>query len=178
MKSEVLLAAEKFTDLLRVNISSISVSEGTANILADSMKEMSDISAKNKLKITPGEYGIVETKEEYEKIVPSSYRDTYTYEQRMGSYPWLWLNLTKNVEDREFYVQVKKDGWLCKFTGTSKGLGELLEGDTVIKSKAKNYISWEIVKDLGISKSNISGKYEIILTDTVFGTQFTFEVIK
>ena len=67
---------------------------------------------------------------------------------------------------------------MCKFTGTSKGLGELLEGDTVIKSKVKNHISWEIVKNLGISKSNISGKYEIILTDTVFGTQFTFEVIK
>ena len=62
------------------------------------MKELQTI-AERKLIITPGMCGIVQTKEQYMNIIAKSYQENYTYEDGIGSYPWLWFNFQKQPSD-------------------------------------------------------------------------------
>lgn len=138
---------------------------------------------KEPLQITANTWGIIFTENGYNAIVPESYRNQYSYAESQPSMPWLWFNFKKTPKNRKYYVQIRKDGVAKKFVGTSSNLGKLLNNDMILECTADEYISWEIVKDLGIATEDQLGLYQIFITEyydenskSVWGQQYVFQV--
>ena len=170
-------AADKFFGAVKSGVSDLMVSESSIDTLVTAMSELQVIAGR-KLIITPGVCGIVQTKEQYENIVPKSYRDNYTYEEGKGSYPWLWFNFQKQPYDEtKIKVQVEKDGVLCTFGDNVANIGTLSEDKKTVTVTSKNYISFEIVKDLNIPSNQAKGNYIIIFTDEEGNDKQMFQIM-
>ena len=169
-------AADKFFGAVKSGVSDLFVSEASIDSLVSSMKELQTI-AERKLIITPGMCGIVQTKEQYMNIVAKSYQENYTYEDGIGSYPWLWFNFQKQPSDEtKMKIQIEKDGVICTFGDGVSKIGTLSEDKKTVTVTAKNYIFFEVVKELNIPFNQVKGNYFIIFTDEEGNDKQIFQI--
>lgn len=168
--------AIKFLETVKQGVSDLFISDSTINTLYSSLDELNKINNR-KLIITPGTCGIINSKQSYLAIVPQSYSEKYSYEDGIGSYPWLWFNFSKSVSDEtKFNVQIIKDGIVCTFSDEVSKLGTLSSDNKVVTISSKSYFSFEIIKDLNISRENIFGNYEIVITNEEGEDKQIFEI--
>ena len=97
---------------------------------------------------------IVRDKASYEANMFPEYVEKYPYEEGVTNvnFPWLVARFRKVTEkdDSTYEVQVLADDRVLDFVGTSANLGEVSKDKKTLICKAKNGLSWEVVKDLGI----------------------------
>lgn len=74
-------------------------------------------------------------------------------------------------------VQVEKDGVLCTFGDNVANIGTLSEDKKTVTVTSKNYISFEIVKDLNIPSNQAKGNYIIIFTDEEGNDKQMFQIM-
>lgn len=166
--------AIKFIQTIKQGVSDLVVSDSVIDSVYSSMEELNKV-MNRKFIVTPGICGIVFTKQSYETILPKSYREKYTYEEGINSYPWLWFNFTINIEG-SYKVQVAKDGVLCTFNDSISSIGTLSEDKKTITTSASKYLGFEIVKDLNV-KENLYGNYELIFTDEEGNDKQIYEIV-
>lgn len=96
--------------------------------------------------------GVAYDEATYNAVVPASYRETYDYEASKDSLPWLVaiFNRTGDAET-SMSVQVFADETPLELRNVPESVGTVNpENPTVLTTKAKSYLMFDIVKDLGI----------------------------
>lgn len=165
--------AIKFIQTIKQGVSDLMVFDSVVDSIYSSIEEINKI-MNRKFIVTPGIGGIVNTKESYEFIIPESYKEQYSYEEGINSYPWLWFNFTTNAKG-SYKVQVAKDGVLCTFNDSVSSIGTLSEDKKTITISASKYLGFEIIKDLNV-KENLYGSYELIFTDEEGNDKQIYEI--
>lgn len=105
--------------------------------------------------------GVAFNEATYYAVVPKSYTDKYDYAASKASLPWLVAKFKKIAADAdeqetsEYQVQVFADERQLEFRGNSADLGKLSEDKKTLTEKASNLLMFEIVKDLGILRSEM-----------------------
>lgn len=95
--------------------------------------------------------GIAYDEETYGAVVPESYVEQYPYEQSKDSLPWLVAKFTKKpVAKEDFEVRVFANDRQLEFRGNSGSVGTLSNDNMVLTVTAKEYLMFEVVKDLGV----------------------------
>lgn len=96
--------------------------------------------------------GIAFDEDTYNAAVLASYREQYPYEASKDSLPWLVAQFERTGdEEATMEVQVFADETLLAFRSEiPESVGTLNEDKTVLTTKAKSYLMFDIVKDLGI----------------------------
>ena len=166
---------EKFLSNIKSGVCDISISNSVVDSLVSSFSELQNI-ANREMIINATTGGIINDKSSYLNIIPLSYQEKYSYEEGLGSYPWLWLNFTKTPEDAKIQVQIEKDGVLCEFGDSVSKIGTISEDKKTLSTEAKNYIGLELVKDLGLT-GNLFGTYHIIFRNENGDDEQIFEVV-
>lgn len=96
--------------------------------------------------------GVAYDEATYNAAVPASYRETYDYEASKEALPWLVaiFNRTGDAET-SMSVQVFADETPLEIRNVPESVGTVNpENPTVLTTKAKSYLMFDIVKDLGI----------------------------
>lgn len=94
--------------------------------------------------------GIAFDEATYNSVVPASYRETYDYAASKDALPWLVALLSRTEEKETLEVRLKADDVDLTFNNVPENVGTVSEDKKVLTTKVKNYLMFDIVKDLNI----------------------------
>ena len=96
--------------------------------------------------------GVAYNEATYNSVVPASYVEQYPYSASKDVLPW-WLVAKFNkqgADDDEYQVKVWADDAQLSFKNVPESVGTVSEDGKVLTSKMKEYIMFDIVRDLTI----------------------------
>lgn len=95
--------------------------------------------------------GVAFNEATYNSVVPASYVEQYPYSASKDSLPWLVAKFDKQGgDDDEYQVKVWADDAQLSFKNVPESVGTVSADGKVLTSKAKEYIMFNIVRDLTI----------------------------
>lgn len=95
--------------------------------------------------------GVAYNEATYNSVVPASYVERYPYSAIKDVLPWLVAKFNKQgADDDEYQVKVWADDAQLSFKNVSESVGTVSEDGKVLTSKMKEYIMFDIVRDLTI----------------------------
>lgn len=95
--------------------------------------------------------GVAYNEATYNSVVPASYVEQYPYSASKDVLPWLVAKFNKQgADDDEYQVKVWADDAQLSFKNVPESVGTVSEDGKVLTSKMKEYIMFEIVRDLTI----------------------------
>lgn len=95
--------------------------------------------------------GVAFNEATYNSVVPASYVEQYPYSASKDSLPWLVAKFDKQGgDDDEYQVKVWADDAQLSFKNVPESVGTVSADGKVLTSKAKEYIMFDIVRDLTI----------------------------
>lgn len=95
--------------------------------------------------------GVAYNEATYNSVVPASYVEQYPYSASKDVLPWLVAKFNKQgADDDEYQVKVWADDAQLSFKNVPESVGTVSEDGKVFTSKAKEYIMFDIVRDLTI----------------------------
>lgn len=95
--------------------------------------------------------GVAYNEATYNSVVPASYVKQYPYSASKDVLPWLVAKFNKQgADDDEYQVKVWADDAQLSFKNVPESVGTVSEDGKVITSKMKEYIMFDIVRDLTI----------------------------
>lgn len=95
--------------------------------------------------------GVAYNEATYNSVVPASYVEQYPYSASKDVLPWLVAKFDKQGEDDdEYQVKVWADDAQLSFKNIPESVGTVSADGKVLTSKAKEYIMFDIVRDLTI----------------------------
>lgn len=95
--------------------------------------------------------GVAFNEAHYNSVVPASYIEQYPYSASKDSLPWLVAKFDKQGgDDDEYQVKVWADDAQLSFKNVPESVGTVSADGKVLTSKAKEYIMFDIVRDLTI----------------------------
>lgn len=98
--------------------------------------------------------GVAYNEATYNSVVPASYVEQYPYSASKDVLPWLVAKFNKQgADDDEYQVKVWADDAQLSFKNVPESVGTVSEDGKVLTSKMKEYIMFDIVRDLTIYNS-------------------------
>lgn len=95
--------------------------------------------------------GVAYNEATYNSVVPASYVEQYPYSASKDVLPWLVAKFNKQgTDDDEYQVKVWADDAQLSFKNVPESVGTVSEDGKVLTSKMKEYIMFDIVRDLTI----------------------------
>lgn len=95
--------------------------------------------------------GVAYNEATYNSVVPASYVEQYPYSASKDVLPWLVAKFNKQgADDDEYQVKVWADDAQLSFKNVPESVGTVSADGKVLTSKAKEYIMFNIVRDLTI----------------------------
>lgn len=95
--------------------------------------------------------GVAYNEATYNSVVPASYVEQYPYLANKDVLPWLVAKFDKQGgDDDEYQVKVWADDAQLSFKNVPESVGTVSADGKVLTSKAKEYIMFDIVRDLTI----------------------------
>lgn len=95
--------------------------------------------------------GVAYNEATYNSVVPASYVEQYPYSASKDVLPWLVAKFNKQgADDDEYQVKVWADDAQLSFKNVPESVGTVSEDGKVLTSKMKEYIRFDIVRDLTI----------------------------
>lgn len=95
--------------------------------------------------------GVAYNEATYNSVVPASYVEQYPYSASKDVLPWLVAKFNKQgADDDEYQVKVWADDAQLSFKNVPESVGTVIEDGKVLTSKMKEYIMFDIVRDLTI----------------------------
>lgn len=95
--------------------------------------------------------GVAYNEATYNSVVPASYVEQYPYSASKDALPWLVAKFNKQgADDDEYQVKVWADDAQLSFKNVPESVGTVSEDGKVLTSKMKEYIMFDIVRDLTI----------------------------
>lgn len=95
--------------------------------------------------------GVAYNEATYNSVVPASYVEQYPYSASKDVLPWLVAKFDKQGgDDDEYQVKVWADDAQLSFKNFPESVGTVSADGKVLTSKAKEYIMFDIVRDLTI----------------------------
>lgn len=95
--------------------------------------------------------GVAYNEATYNSVVPASYVEQYPYSASKDVLPWLVAKFNKQgADDDEYQVKVWADDAQFSFKNVPESVGTVSEDGKVLTSKMKEYIMFDIVRDLTI----------------------------
>lgn len=95
--------------------------------------------------------GVAYNEATYNSVVPASYVEQYPYSASKDVLPWLVAKFNKQgADDDEYQVKVWADDAQLSFKNVPESVGTVSEDSKVLTSKMKEYIMFNIVRDLTI----------------------------
>lgn len=95
--------------------------------------------------------GVAYNEATYNSVVPASYVKRYPYSASKDVLPWLVAKFNKQgADDDEYQVKVWADDAQLSFKNVPESVGTVSEDGKVLTSKMKEYIMFDIVRDLTI----------------------------
>lgn len=95
--------------------------------------------------------GVAYNEATYNSVVPASYVEQYPYSASKDVLPWLVAKFNKQgADDDEYQVKVWADDAQLSFKNVPESVGTVSEDGKVLTSKSKEYIMFDIVRDLTI----------------------------
>lgn len=95
--------------------------------------------------------GVAYNEATYNSVVPASYVEQYPYSASKYVLPWLVAKFDKQGgDDDEYQVKVWADDAQLSFKNVPESVGTVSADGKVLTSKAKEYIMFDIVRDLTI----------------------------
>lgn len=95
--------------------------------------------------------GVAYNEATYNSVVPASYVEQYPYSASKDVLPWLVAKFNKQgADDDEYQVKVWADDAQLSFKNVPESVGTVSADGKVLTSKAKEYIMFDIVRDLTI----------------------------
>lgn len=95
--------------------------------------------------------GVAYNEATYNSVVPASYVKQYPYSVSKDVLPWLVAKFNKQgADDDEYQVKVWADDAQLSFKNVPESVGTVSEDGKVLTSKMKEYIMFDIVRDLTI----------------------------
>lgn len=95
--------------------------------------------------------GVAYNEATYNSVVPASYVEQYPYSASKDVLPWLVAKFDKQGgDDDEYQVKVWDDDAQLSFKNVPESVGTVSADGKVLTSKAKEYIMFDIVRDLTI----------------------------
>lgn len=95
--------------------------------------------------------GVAYNEATYNSVVPASYVEQYPYSASKDVLPWLVAKFDKQgADDDEYQVKVWADDAQLSFKNVPESVGTVSEDGKVLTSKMKEYIMFDIVRDLTI----------------------------
>lgn len=95
--------------------------------------------------------GVAYNEATYNSVVPASYVEQYPYSASKDVLPWLVAKFNKQgADDDEYQVKVWADDAQLSFKNVPESVGTVSEDGKVLTSKMKEYIMFDIVRDLTI----------------------------
>lgn len=95
--------------------------------------------------------GVAYNETTYNSVVPASYVEQYPYSASKDVLPWLVAKFNKQgADDDEYQVKVWADDAQLSFKNVPESVGTVSEDGKVLTSKMKEYIMFDIVRDLTI----------------------------
>lgn len=95
--------------------------------------------------------GVAYNEATYNSVVPASYVEQYPYSASKDVLPWLVAKFDKQGgDDDEYQVKVWADDAQLSFKNVPESVGTVSADGKVLTSKAKEYIRFDIVRDLTI----------------------------
>lgn len=95
--------------------------------------------------------GVAYNEATYNSVVPASYVEQYPYSASKDVLPWLVAKFNKQgADDDEYQVKVWADDAQLSFKNVPDSVGTVSEDGKVLTSKMKEYIMFDIVRDLTI----------------------------
>lgn len=95
--------------------------------------------------------GVAYNEATYNSVVPASYVEQYPYSASKDVLPWLVAKFNKQgADDDEYQVKVWADDAQLSFKNVPESVGTVSEDGKVLTSKMKEYIMFNIVRDLTI----------------------------
>ena len=95
--------------------------------------------------------GVAYNEATYNSVVPASYVEKYPYSAIKDVLPWLVAKFNKQgADDDEYQVKVWADDAQLSFKNVPESVGTVSEDGKVLTSKMKEYIMFDIVRDLTI----------------------------
>lgn len=93
--------------------------------------------------------GVAYNEATYNSVVPASYVEQYPYSASKDVLPWLVAKFNKQgADDDEYQVKVWADDAQLSFKDVPESVGTVSEDGKVLTSKMKEYIMFDIVRDL------------------------------
>lgn len=123
--------------------------------------------------------GMISDEESYNTILPQSYLQQYPWKPDYAAgLPWIWLNLKQPIKEGTV-IMIRHNNKFCSFANIPENLGVVGgTNNTVLTTKViNNYLGFEVQKDLGVDKQDVSGLYQVyvinedgsVLQDFYFG---------
>lgn len=95
--------------------------------------------------------GVAYNEATYNSVVPASYVEQCPYSASKDVLPWLVAKFNKQgADDDEYQVKVWADDAQLSFKNVPESVGTVSEDSKVLTSKMKEYIMFDIVRDLTI----------------------------
>lgn len=95
--------------------------------------------------------GVAYNEATYNSVVSASYVEQYPYSASKDVLPWLVAKFNKQgADDDEYQVKVWADDAQLSFKNVPESVGTVSEDGKVLTSKMKEYIMFDIVRDLTI----------------------------
>lgn len=95
--------------------------------------------------------GVAYNEATYNSVVPASCVEQYPYSASKDVLPWLVAKFNKQgADDDEYQVKVWADDAQLSFKNVPESVGTVSEDGKVLTSKMKEYIMFDIVRDLTI----------------------------
>ncbi len=95
--------------------------------------------------------GVAYNEATYNSVFPASYVEQYPYSASKDVLPWLVAKFNKQgADDDEYQVKVWADDAQLSFKNVPESVGTVSEDGKVLTSKMKEYIMFDIVRDLTI----------------------------
>lgn len=95
--------------------------------------------------------GVAYNEATYNSVVPASYVERHPYSASKDVLPWLVAKFNKQgADDDEYQVKVWADDAQLSFKNVLESVGTVSEDGKVLTSKMKEYIMFNIVRDLTI----------------------------
>lgn len=95
--------------------------------------------------------GVAYNEATYNSVVPASYVEQYPYSANKDVLPWLVAKFNKQgADDDEYQVKVWADDAQLSFKNVPESVGTVSEDGKVLTSKMKEYIMFDIVRNLTI----------------------------
>lgn len=95
--------------------------------------------------------GVAYNEATYNSVIPASYVEQYPYSASKDVLPWLVAKFNKQgADDDEYQVKVWADDAQLSFKNVPESVGTVSEDGKVLTSKMKEYIMFDIVRDLTI----------------------------